>query len=55
MPILEGYYAAECICENQRHCDGVRLSRGDPRNCTAYQRGEASERAVVRFDNKIKN
>ena len=43
------YFAAECVCQNEVHCDGASFSKGNPRKCTAYRHALAINQTVVRF------
>ena len=45
--ILAGTYAADCKCDNEHHCDGVRLDTNNVRRCTALHRGGSSTRIRV--------
>ena len=40
--LTAGYYASECICENERYCDGAVL-QPDTRSCVAYRIDHGSE------------
>ena len=47
MCVLVGTYAADCKCDNEHHCDGVRLDTNNARRCTALHRGGSSTRIRV--------
>ena len=45
--VAAGTYAADCKCDNEHHCDGVRLHDDNARRCTAFHRALSSTRIRV--------
>ena len=45
--VAAGTYAADCKCDNEHHCDGVRLYDNNARRCTAFHKSKSTTRIRV--------